>query len=180
MLEKSIKRKIDTNVNPVKYHFPGLQHGKIITTLFASIISAILSVNVKGKFQDAAVWSRGSGRGFKSTQWGYIPRVGTSWHGVTPQAETCGQVGGLASPVIQVYGRPNSVTLVWWGLNVLSNERRLMGECKCPLNGGWSGWLQFSYQILHNLSNSSGFGWFPSRGGGKSLFHIHISARRSY
>ena len=67
MLEKSIKRKIDTNVNPVKYHFPGLQHGKIITTLFASIISAILSVNVKGKFQDAAVWSRGSGRGFKST-----------------------------------------------------------------------------------------------------------------
>ena len=57
--------------------------------------------------------------------------------GSNPAARPMCEAGGLTYPVIQVYGRPNSVTgdafYQWWGLDVLSNERRLAGGCRCPL-----------------------------------------------
>ena len=55
--------------------------------------------------------------------------------GSNPAARPTCEAGGLTYPVIQVYGRPNSVTgsacalYLQWGLDVLSNERRLAGEC---------------------------------------------------
>ena len=57
--------------------------------------------------------------------------------GSNPAARPTCEAGELTYPVIQVYGRPNSVSggafYPWWVLDVLSNERRLAGECKCPL-----------------------------------------------
>ena len=82
---------------------------------------------------------------------GFTPMSTQVWHGVTsPKPRPVVRLGGLTYPVIQVYGRPNSVTKIrlsdsvtgsacalypLWGLDVLSNERRLVGECvcKCPL-----------------------------------------------
>ena len=50
--------------------------------------------------------------------------------GSNPTARPTCEAGGLTYPVIQVYGRPSSVTGAFylpWGLDVLSNERRLAG-----------------------------------------------------
>ena len=59
--------------------------------------------------------------------------------GSNPAARPAVRLLELTTSVIQVYGRPNSVTgafFPWWGLDVLSNERRLAGECKwCPNQG---------------------------------------------
>ena len=47
------------------------------------------------------------------------------------------EAGELTNPVIQVYGRLNvrdsadDAFYPWCGLDVLSNERRLAGECRC-------------------------------------------------
>ena len=59
--------------------------------------------------------------------------------GSNPAARPTCEAGGLTYPVIQVYGRPNSVTgalYLPWGLDVLSNERRLAGDCKWGPNQG--------------------------------------------
>ena len=57
--------------------------------------------------------------------------------GSNPATRPTCEAGGLTYPVIQVYGKPNSVTggafalYPQLGLDVLLNERRLVGECRC-------------------------------------------------
>ena len=51
-----------------------------------------------------------------------------SHEGLHPRLRQVREAGELTNPVIQVYGRPHSVTGAFylpWGLDVLSNERRL-------------------------------------------------------